>query len=131
MAVELAKLTGDYPLRGSRLDAYLLDVTFTTNGANAPSGVSPAITGLTVARSATGTYTLTFAEALKPNKVLVGLAQVQGDEPDLWAKVVSYDKSTGVATVKVYQNSAGTIAAADTSSKAVKVLLVCSRSSRA
>jgi len=116
------------PFRAQGIDDYLVDLQFDTNDDGAPDGVAPDYgSDLAVARTTAGTYTITFSGLRKPLRVR-GVAQVLGDEPDLFAKVVSYDSSTGVVTVKVYANSEGTIAAGDTEDKTVQVFLFCSKS---
>ena len=52
---------------------------------------------------------------------------VEGDEPNPFAKVVSYVPATGVMTIKLYTNAAGTIAAADTTGKVYRLFAVCVR----
>jgi hypothetical protein len=102
-------------------DYKLLDLVFTTANTSAPTGVDPNYgTDLAVARTGVGVFTATFSGLKKPVKFRTLLAQVQGNEPNLFAKA-EYNATTGVITIRVFQNAAGTIALADTTSKVVQL----------
>jgi hypothetical protein len=118
------------PFRAQGIDDYLVDLQFATNDTSAPDGLAPDYgDDLALARDDVGLFTLTFAGDKKPLRVR-GFAEVLGDEPDMSAKVVSYDPDTGVVTVAVYVNVAGTIALDDTTDKTIQVFLFCSKSRR-
>jgi hypothetical protein len=121
------------PLRTHGTDDYVVDFQFDTNNASNPSSttIKPNYgTDLAVAYGGSaGTFTATFVGSKKPLRVR-GTAHIMGDEPNLSAKVSAYDSSTGVVTVKVYSNSAGTITATNTTGKTVVVVLFCSKNSR-
>jgi hypothetical protein len=110
-----------YPVRATRYDERDFAIKFDSNNTSHPDGVVPDYTGVTVARTGTGTITITFAASVRPLEFRQPLAYIVGDESNLFAKVVSYVASTGVLTVKMYTNNAGTIAAADSTDKEVWV----------
>lgn len=118
------------PFGAQGVDDYLVDGQFDTADTAAPDGLAPDHgDDLKIARTGVGTFTLTFAGPKKPKRVR-GMAAILGDEPDLFAKVTSYVESTGIVTLKVYENSAGTIAAADTDNKKVQYFLFCTKAAR-
>lgn len=120
-------LVNNNPLRCQGVDDYVVDGQFDTNNTGVPDGLAPNHgSDLAIARTGVGVFTLTFAGAKKPLRARL-LAQVLGDEPNLRAVPVSYVPSTGVATIKVYSNSAGTWTAADTTDKTIQYVLLCSR----
>ena len=117
------------PLRCQGTDDYMVDFEFDTNGTNNPTAASiePNYgSDLAVIRdAAVGVFAATFAASKKPARCR-GVAQVAGNEPNLFAKV-DYDASTGKVTIRVFQNAAGTISLADTTGKRVQVFLFCSK----
>lgn len=90
---------------------------FNTNNTSNPDGLvvsSGNASDVTVARSAAGTFTLTFAAGKRPKSLDKVWADVTGSNGDLSVRAVSYAPSTGVLTLKVYQRaftagSAGTV----------------------
>lgn len=96
-------------------------VSFETASTATPDGVQPA-TAMTVARTAAGTYTLTFDANAKPQVVHWGDVSVR-EQGLLNGKMLSYSASTGIVTVEV--RSGATSAPLDTDNKTVDVLLFC------
>lgn len=116
------------PMKGNRVNPYLIEISFESNNTSAPDGVSPDYgSDLAVARTGTGTFTITFAGTKKPYRAKV-LCFTEDDDANLFVKG-SYVHSTGVVTLKTYVNSGGTIAAADTTDKTICVWLLCTDSS--
>lgn len=126
------------PARTVFAKTYSWAIKFDTNGTSAPDGVAPDWgSDVTVARSDTGDYTITFAGDAKPLSMIYGDACILGDEARLDAKVVSYTASTGVLAVTVYQEQDdgadtdpdnGISIAADTTDKTVQVHCIFTRS---
>lgn len=117
------------PYRAQGSDDYLVDFQFDTNSTSNPTAASikPNYgTDLAIARTGVGVFTATFAAAKKPARVR-GWAAVLGDEPNNFPKVTGYDASTGVVTIKVFVNAAGTISATETTGKTIQVFLTCSK----
>lgn len=123
-------LVDNNPFKAQGVDDYLVDLQFDTNGTSAPDGLAPDHgDDLKVARTGVGTFTLTFAGPKKPLRVRA-VVQALEDDANLFCKVTSYVSSTGVVTLKTYVNSAGTIAAADTTDKTIQVFLFCTKAAR-
>lgn len=128
-------LSGPYPLRSISGDQYAVAFRFTTNTTSDPDGVTPAVEdanpAITIAYSASGTFTATFANPGRPQNVDFMSAQVLGDKPGLHAKCVSYTASTGVLLIHLYDedNTSGIEAkdAADLDDIEIAVLMLCSR----
>lgn len=79
---------------------------FDTNSTSAPDGEDiGGINGLAVARSAAGTFTVTFPAGSRPEFLISGWAEVEGDNGDIDVDIVSYVGSTGVLTLKVNQRA--------------------------
>lgn len=111
MAQERNK-TGPYPLKTMGRNEFLASGRFDTNDTGAPDGITGVTTGVAVARSDVGTFTVTITP--NPATLVMGDAIVIGDQAGIHAKLVSY--STGVLTIKVYDedNVSGIQAAAET-----------------
>ena len=122
-------LVNTNPLRCQGTDDYMVDFEFDTNNASDPTAatIEPNYkTDLEVKYGGSaGVFTATFAASKKPARCR-GVAQVAGHEPNLFAKV-DYVASTGVVTIRIFQNAAGTIALANTTGKRVQVFLFCSK----
>jgi hypothetical protein len=128
-------LNGPYPVRSISGDQYVVAFSFDTNQTSDPDGVSPAVENInpaiTIAYSAAGTFTVTFAEQARPQSVDYADASIRGDFPELDAKVVSYVAATGVMTIKVYDeddtSGISDDAASTLNNVTVQVLAFCSR----
>ena len=120
------------PLASARHEQALLCFTFETNNTDAPDGLSPAYGTdiLAIDQTATGVYTITFTEKNKPAAVHLCLADFVEDMPGWSIKFISYVASTGVLTLKAYDEDdvSGIQAAADSTDKTVQVLIVYTRS---
>ncbi len=121
------------PLRATRNDEYIFTLQFETNNTDAPDGLVPAYGTdvLAIDQTATGTYTITFAESKKPYALHYAQASFLEDMPGWSINVVSYVQSTGVLTLKAYDedNTSGVAAAADSTDKTVQLFCVFTRSS--
>jgi hypothetical protein len=122
----VSKLEGPFARKCTVPNTYEYNAKYTSNNTSSPTAISPtgASTGgggETIARTGVGTIEITFPAKSKPEVMYFGQVEVLGDEPNLFAKVVSYTQSTGKLLIKMYTNSAGTIAAADTTSKVYQV----------
>jgi hypothetical protein len=122
-------LRGPFPLMSVTSDCFVYCVQFETNNASAPDGIVQASDGVTIALADTGDFTLTFPSNNKPQALVAGFATYIEDEANLFCKVTGYTASTGVLTVTSYTNSAGTIAAANTTDKTLCVFCIFSRKS--
>lgn len=118
------------PVRSTRGEQYIFTCQFETNATSAPDGVDPEHPEYTVARSGTGTYTITFAEKSRPLEMHYGHAVFAETDAGNRARVSSYVPSTGVLTVQVHLYD-GTPATDDTTDKTIQVFCVFTRSSYA
>lgn len=120
------------PLKSARSNEAVLCFSFETNNTDAPDGLDPAYGSdvMVLDQTATGTYTITFNERVKPAAVHYCKADFAEDMPGFDIKYVGYVASTGVLTLKAYDedNTSGVMAAADSTDKTVQVLLVYTRS---
>jgi hypothetical protein len=133
MAVILAKLKGDFPIRCNRPEAEIWILSFETNGTGDPDGLDPAFaTGVTLDRTGAGDYTVTFDEAIKPNKVLACLPSYVEGLPKNDVKYVSYTASTGVLVLMATEEdgTSGISAEADTTDKTISLVLFVSKSDK-
>ena len=121
------------PLKSARSEQAILCFQFETNGTSAPDGLSPAYGTdvMTLDETATGTYTITFAEKCKPVAVHYCKPDFVEDMPGWDVKYISYVASTGVLTIKAYDedDTSGVAAAATSTDKTIQVFLVYTRSS--
>lgn len=121
------------PLKATRNNQYIFTLQFETNNTDAPDGLSPAYGTdvVTLDQTATGTYTITFAEQVKPAAVHYCAADFVEDLPGWSVKFIGYVASTGVLTLIAYDedNTSGVQAAADSTDKTIQVFAVCTRSS--
>lgn len=126
-------LNNTKPIKSARHEQAILCFTFETNNTDAPDGLDPSIGTdvLAIDQTATGTYTITFTPLYRPAAVHYCAADFVEDLPGWSLKFVSYDASTGVLTLKAYDedNTSGIQAAADSTDKTVQVFLVYTRSS--
>ena len=117
------------PLRSNVPGLYVLIVEMEINGTSITSTVPTNAGQITVAHAGTaGDYTITFAEDLKPRRVIAGqvaLTEDLGLEKGQWT---GYTASTGVGTFTMYDldntvptNFVGT----------AQLILYCTKSSRA
>lgn len=108
---------GPFGLRSVGRNEYFMGGRFDTNDTGAPDGVTPSRSGVTVARTDVGIFTVTLAPA--PAAIVCGDALVWGDQAGIHAKVISY--SAGVLTIKVYDedNTSGIQAVAETNNVTV------------
>lgn len=113
---------------------YLDCITFEFAGTtNDPDTVNPSA-GVTIAHSATGTYTVTFDEDAKPKSVLWGHANLaEADAATYKLEVGEYVPSTGVLTLYAVNDpdtgTGGQPALANMAdAKTCKLLLLCSDS---
>lgn len=120
-------------LRSARNQEAILCFQFETNNTDAPDGLDPAYGTdvMTLDQTATGVYTITFNARVKPAAVHYCKADFVEDMPGWDIKFVSYVASTGVLTLKAYDedDTSGVMAAADSTDKTVQVFLVYTRSS--
>lgn len=122
-------LKNNQPLRHVENDYFILDFKFTTVGANPVAVYDPNYgTDMAFSRTGAGVYTVTFAGMKKPYKIRSLAANPQGNKPNLFAKA-EYDATTGVITVRVFQNAAGTISAADDAGAVINVICCCTNHS--
>jgi hypothetical protein len=130
MAITLAKWTGDFPVKCNRPEAYMLILQFETADTAAPDGLDPSVTGVTLGRTGVGDLTVTFAEDIKPNKVLACFADFVEDDPENHVKYTGYTKATGVLTLTTYSDLivAGTEAADDLNNQTVQLVIWATRS---
>jgi hypothetical protein len=132
MAIITANLVNHKPIRSARLGEYLIAFTFETNNTSAPDGLSPAIDGITLARSGVGDYTITFDEDKKPYAVHFCMADFVEDAPGWHVKYTGYTQSTGVLTLTATDedNTSGIEAAADSTDQTIQVLILATRSDK-
>lgn len=124
-------LRGSYNLQSVTSDCFIYCVQFETNSTDAPDGVVQADDDVTFDQTATGTYTITFPAGKRPAALLYCKADFLEDMPGFDIKTVSYVASTGVLTLKAYDedNTSGVMAAADSTDKTVQVFAVFCRKS--
>lgn len=104
-------------------------VTFVTNSTNAPDGIVPAYSDITVARSAAGVFTITVTTDARPDAVYCAFVNAVGTTTAEGTLKASYrGHSAGVFTVAVGV-AAGTgvtaFTAADTTDVTVHFLALC------
>lgn len=113
-------------------DLVLYILRFESNNTSAPDGAVPS-GSVTLARSGTGDYTITFDEGVKPAQIHAGFCYVEEDDATLRANYTGYTASTGVALVSVYSDpdtgTGGQPAPADSTDKTVVCMFVCNRKS--
>lgn len=90
--------SGPYPLKSAGRNEFFMGGRFDTNTTSAPDGVAPVRAGVTVAYSATGTYTVTISPA--PAACIAADAAVWGAKAGISMRVISY--SAGVITLTMY-----------------------------
>jgi len=121
------------PIKSARSEQAILAFQFETNNTDAPDGLDPAYGTdvMTLDQAATGVYTITFNAKCKPAAVHFCKADFVEDMPGWDIKFISYAASTGVLTLKVYDedNTSGVMAAADSTDKTVQVFMIYTRSS--
>lgn len=133
MAITLAKWLGDYPVRGNRPEMEVIVLAFETNGTSAPDGLDPNVTGVALGRTGVGDLTVTFAEDIKPNKVLACIPSVVEDTPQMEVKYTGYTKSTGVLTLTTYDedDTSGIQTQADSTNQTISLVIFATRSENA
>lgn len=122
-------LISQYPPAGGpvrtnlKCSVYLIHFSFSANGTGI-SATSPA-NGITVVHGGSaGVYTATFAAKSKPKNILWGDAEIMSTgAADEDCRIVSYVASTGVLTINYMEESAGTMALANT--PAARTISVC------
>lgn len=115
----------------TRNSDYFFTLQFETNNTDAPDGLVPdySSTYLAIDQTATGVYTITFTAAYRPGALLWGHADFLEDMPGWSVKVVSYVPSTGVLTLKAYDedDTSGIAALADSNNKTIQLACLFSR----
>jgi hypothetical protein len=123
MAFNVGKLNGNF------INPTMLVLKFESNSTSAPDGLVPNYgDDVKIARTGTGTFTVTFIGSKKPFWAAVKCYHEE-DDADLKVVTSGYVQSTGVVTLKTYTNSGGTWSAADTTDKTIVVELYCTQSS--
>lgn len=121
------------PIRSARSEQAILCFTFETNGTSAPDGLDPAYGTdvMTLDETAVGTYTITFNARCKPAAVHYCDPSFVEDLPGWDVKYISYVASTGVLTIKAFDedDTSGVAAAATSTDKTIQVFMVYTRSS--
>ncbi len=108
-----------YPVRARASELILLDGTFETNSTSNPDGATGDISS--VSRADTGDLVVTMKNAYK--QFLFMAAVVEEDDANMFVKVTGSSATAGTVNLTTYTNSAGTISAADTNDKTVRLVV--------
>lgn len=95
----------------------------TASTTTAFDGLDPA-GRVTMAVVSAGHQTLTFDGSVKPAAIHWANCEVREADANMLPRISAYDASTGAVSVRMYQNSAGTIAVADTNNKTLNFLFL-------
>ncbi len=99
------KPRGGAPMRINLMgETYWYHCQFETNGSSTPDGVDPS-GAITVARTGTGVFTVTFDERIKPAAIHQAIVNVEENQAATYARFISYAASTGIATIRQYTAS--------------------------
>lgn len=120
------------PLRSNVPGLYVIVVEMEIAGATITSTVPTNAGQITVANTGTGTYSITFAEDLKPRRVISGQVVIEEAQAETHGKWTGYTASTGVGTFTMFGDTvaAGTEAAENFTGTA-QLVLYCSKTERA
>ena len=127
-ANSIKKLSGG-PLRSNVPGLYTIiveaEIATTTITSTVPTNAKQ----ITLAHAGTdGDYTLTFAEDLKPRRVIAAVIAIEEDQAEASAKWTGYTASTGVGTLTFYdEDDTSGIAAATDFTGTCQVILYCSK----
>ena len=123
-ANSIKRLSGG-PLRSNVPGLYTVIIEAEIAGTSITSTVPTNAGQITLAHAGTaGDYTLTFAEDLKPRRVVAGIVCIEEDLPLESAKWTGYTASTGVGTLTFY-DGATEVAANFTGT--CQIILYCSK----
>jgi hypothetical protein len=87
--------------------------SFAPNGTSAVSSASNKGKGWTVARSAAGRFTVTFADAFNDLVTVVATAQMAANNVDIYAQVGTYDSSAKTLIIRTLTGGTETDIAAN------------------
>ncbi len=110
------------------VDAYVYVNKFDTNTTNPPDGIAHDDGETVFAYSGSaGIFTITFPEYKKPHQLLYGDVSILGSNPGISGKIDSYVASTGILTVRIYDedNASGIEALIANSSDGLSVQVFC------
>ena len=127
-ANSIKKLSGG-PLRSNVPGLYTVIIEAEIAGTSITSTVPTNAKQITLAHAGTaGDYTLTFAEDLKPRRVIAGIIAVEEDLAETSGKWTGYTASTGVGTITMYGDTvaAGT-EAPENFTGTCQIILYCSK----
>lgn len=90
------------PLRSNVPGLYTIVIEMEIAGATITSTVPTNAGQITVANAGAGLYTITFAEDLKPRRVIAGIVLIEEELPLEHGTWTGYTASTGVGTFSTY-----------------------------
>jgi len=118
-----------HPVRCITPECYFVVLRAEGNATSAPDGGEPT-NGVTWTYDDVGDYTVTFAEADKPHRILWAEAHYEENLISVRLAFSGYTASTGTATFHSYNedNTSGIEASADETDKTISILMLCTNS---